>query len=83
MNNENLTICGLKIKNINAPAMIIREPQRGFHQIIIYPIKKVRKKPVGLSFQFITLPGNLDNTSDEPNTLGPNKHSKNIAIRIP
>jgi len=36
-NNENITLCGLKIKNINPPAMIIIEPQIGFHQIMRYP----------------------------------------------
>ena len=35
--NENNTLCELKMKNIVTPAMIIKEPQSGFHQIIIYP----------------------------------------------
>ena len=35
--SENIILCELKIKNNATPAMTIKEPQRGFHQIIIYP----------------------------------------------
>ena len=79
--NENITLCGLKIKNNATPAMIIKEPQRGFHQIIIYPNIYVKMNPVGLSSQLKILV--IFNSSIEPINFGPNKPNMYNVIKIP